>query len=108
MARQAVRVAEFVFFNKFKGQYDDYFLKIREKYLFCLIQLNEFSKAKKTLDIVKNKWAKVKDAQKILKDLENNLNETERKKKSENTVKSKDIIKAGFDEPKTNYDWQQG
>ena len=108
MARQAIKLAETVYYNKFKGQYDDYFLKISGRYISCLVKLNDFSKAKKTLDIVKNKCSKLKEAEQLLKDLENNLNEAEKKKNNENIAKSKAKIKVGLDDSKPNYDWQQG
>ncbi len=108
MARQAIKLAETVYYNKFKGQYDDYFLKISGRYISCLVKLNDFSKAKKILDIVKNKCSKLKEAEQLLKDLENNLNEAEKKKNNENIAKSKAKIKVGLDDSKPNYDWQQG
>ena len=105
---QAINLVENTYYHRFKGQYDDSFLKITGRYVNCLIKINDFSKAKKVIQIIKNKCAKLKDTETSVNELEQKLNESEKKKNSENIIVSKAKIKAGQDDTKPNYDWQQG
>ena len=79
-----------------------------ERYVNCLIEIEDFSKAKKVIEQIKSKCSKLKDTENILKELVSKLEEAEQKKKSENITSSKGKIKAGSDDSKPNYDWQQG
>ena len=106
--RQAINLVETVYYQKYRGQYDESFLKITGRYINCLIKVNDFSKAKKVIDIIKDKCAKLKDTKALLKDLESKLENTEKKKNNENITVSKGKIKAGLDDSKPSYDWQQG
>ena len=74
----------------------------------CLIKVNDFSKARKVLDIIKDKCSKLKDTKLLLEDLTKKLEEAEKKKNNENILESRGKIKAGSDDSKPNYDWQQG
>ena len=73
-----------------------------------LIKTNDFSKAKKVIEELKNKCKDVKEADELLKDLEPRLEVAEKKKKNENILISKGKIKAASDDTKPDYDWQQG
>ena len=106
--RQAINLVENTYFKKFRNQFDVSFLKISGRYLKCLIKLNDFSKARKILDIIKTKCNSLKEADQIIKDCESCLENAERKKNSENILESKGKIKAGSDASKPDYDWQQG
>ena len=106
--RQAINLVETVYYQKYRGQYDESFLKITGRYINCLIKVNDFSKAKKVIDIIKDKCAKLKDTKALLKDLESKLENAEKKKNNENITVSKGKIKAGLDDSKPSYDWQQG
>ena len=105
---QAINLVENTYYHRFKGQYDDSFLKITARYCNCLIKINDFSKAKKVIKIIKDKCEKLKETEAIVNELEKKLDETEKKKNSENITASKAKIKAGQDDSKPNYDWQQG
>ena len=110
MVRQAINLVENVYYKRYKGQYDQSYLKITGRYIVCLIKINDFSKAKKMIEEVKNKCAnlKLKETENLLKYWNDMLQEAERKKNSENILLSKGKIKAASDESKPNYDWQQG
>ena len=73
-----------------------------------LIKTNDFSKAKKVLEELKAKCKNIKEADELIKDLEPRLETAEKKKKNENILISKAKIKAGADDTKPDYDWQQG
>ena len=106
--RQAINLVENTYYKRFKGQYDEHFLKITGRYINCLIKVNDFSKAKKVIEITRKNCEKLKDSTTIINELEIKLNEAEKKKNSENIIVSKGKIKAGLDDSKPNYDWQQG
>jgi hypothetical protein len=106
--RQAITLVENTYYKRFKGQYDESFLKITGRYVNCLIKVNDFSKAKKVIEVIKKKCSKLKDTENLLKDLEPKLEEAEKKKNNENITISKGQIKAGQDDTKPNYDWHQG
>ena len=106
--RQAINLVETVYYQKYRGQYDESFLKITGRYINCLIKVNDFSKAKKVIDIIKDKCAKLKDTKALLKDLESKLENAEKKKNNENITVSKGKIKPGIHDSKPSYDWQQG
>ena len=106
--RQAINLVETVYYKKYKGQYDESFLKITGRYINCLIKVNDFSKAKKVIDIIKDKCVKLKDTEALLKELESKLGHAEKKLNNENITVSKGKIKAGLDDSKPSYDWQQG
>ena len=106
--RQAINLVETTYYQRFKGQYDESFLKITGRYVNCLIKVNDFSKARKVLDIIKDKCSKLKDTKLLLEDLTKKLEEAEKKKNNENILESRGKIKAGSDDSKPNYDWQQG
>jgi len=106
--RQAISLVENTYYKRFKGQYDESFLKITGRYFNCLIKVNDFSKAKKVIGIIKDKCSKLKDANNLLKELVPKLEEAEKKKNNENITMSKGQIRAGQDDTKPNYDWHQG
>ena len=106
--RQAINFAENIYFPRFKNHFDKSYLKIAGWYISCLIKTNDFSKAKKIIEIVKTKCKDLKETELLLKDLESKLNEAERKKNSENIMVSKGKIKAAADTSKPDYDWQKG
>ena len=108
IVNQAIKLVEEIYFPRYKGQYDDSYLKITGRYIKCLIKVNDFSKARKIIETMKEKCSQLKGFPDLLKDLEANLSEAENKKKSENISISKGKIKAGLDDTKPNYDWQQG
>ncbi len=106
--RQAINLVENTYYQKFKGQYDESFLKITGRYVNCLIKVNDFSKARKVIGIIKDKCSNLKDTKVLLEDLTKKLDEAEKKKNSENIAESRGKIKAASDDSKPNYDWQQG
>ena len=106
--RQAINLAENTYFKKFGNQFDTSFLKLSSRYLECLIKINDFSKAKKTLEVIKTKCNKLPEAEQIIKYYESCLEKAERKKNNENILESKGKIKAASDSSKPDYDWQQG
>ena len=108
VVRQAIKLVEEIYYNKFRGQYDDSFLKITGRYINCLIKVNDFSKAKVIIDVMKKKCSELKALDFLLKELEPKLNEAEKKNNIDNITMSKGQIKAGLDDTKPNYDWQQG
>ena len=105
---QAINLVENTYYRRFKGQYDESFLKITGRYINFLIKVSDFSKAKKVIDIIKDKCSNLKDTEGLLKDLTSKLEESEKKKNSENITASKGKIKAGLNDTKPTYDWQQG
>jgi predicted RecB family endonuclease len=106
--RQAINLAENTYFKKYRNQFDTSFLKISGRYLDCLIKLNDFSKAKKILEIIKTKCKELPEAEQIIKYYESSLEKAEKKKNNENILESKGKIKAASDASKPDYDWQQG
>ena len=60
------------------------------------------------IEIIKDKCSKLNNSKYLLKDLETSLDNAEKKKNNENITVSKGKIKAGLDDSKPNYDWQQG
>ena len=106
--RQGIDLVENTYYKRFKGQYDQSFVKITGRYIMFLIKTNDFSKAKKVLEELKAKCKNVKEADELIKDLEPRLETAEKKKKNENILISKAKIKAGADDTKPDYDWQQG
>ena len=106
--RQAINLVENTYYQKFKGQYDESFLKITGRYVNCLIKVNDFSKARKVIGIIKDKCSNLKDTKVLLEDLTKKLDEAEKKKNNENIAESRGKIKAASDDSKPNYDWQQG
>ena len=105
---QAIKLVEEIYYKKFKGQYDESFLKITGRYVNCLIKVNDFSKAKLVIDVIKKKCSKLKALDFLLKELEPKLNMAEKKNNIDNITMSKGQIKAGLDDTQPNYDWQQG
>ena len=108
IVRQAIKLVEEIYYKKFKGQYDESFLKITGRYINCLIKVNDFSKAKLLIDVIKKKCSELKALDYLLKELEPKLNGAEKKNNIDNITMSKGQIKAGLDDTKPNYDWQQG
>ena len=108
IVRLAIKLVEEIYYKKFKGQYDESFLKITGRYINCLIKVNEFSKAKLIIDAIKKKCYELKALDYLLKELEPKLNMAEKKNNIDNITMSKGQIKAGLDDAKPNYDWQQG
>ena len=108
IVRQAIKLVEEIYYKKFRGQYDDSFLKITGRYINCLIKVNDFSKAKVIIDVMKKKCSELKALDFLLKELEPKLNGAEKKNNIDNITMSKGQIKAGLDDTKPNYDWQQG
>ena len=106
--RQAINLAENTYFKKFRNQFDTSFLKLSGRYLECLLKINDFSKAKKILEIIKTKCSKLAEAEQIIKYYESSLEKAEKKKNNENILESKGKIKAASDASKPDYDWQQG
>ena len=106
--RQAINLVENTYYKRFKGQYDESFLKITGRYLNCLIKINDFSKSKKVIEIIKDKCSKLKDTEYLLKDLVTKLEEAEKKKNSETINISKGQIKASQANTEPSYDWHQG
>ncbi len=108
IVRLAIKLVEEIYYKKFKGQYDESFLKITGRYINCLIKVNDFSKAKLVIDVMKKKCSELKALDYLLKELEPKLNMAEKKNNIDNITMSKGQIKAGLDDAKPNYDWQQG
>ena len=108
IAHQAIKLVEEKYYKKFKGQFDESFLKITGRYINCLIKVNDFSKAKLVIDVMKKKCSELKALDYLLKELEPKLNMAEKKNNIDNINMSKGQIKAGLDDAKPNYDWQQG
>ena len=106
--RQAINLAENTYFKKFRNQFDTSFLKLSGRYLECLLKINDFSKAKTILEIIKTKCSKLPEAEQIIKYYESSLEKAEKKKNNENILESKGKIKAASDASKPDYDWQQG
>ena len=106
--RQAINLAENTYFKKFRNQFDTSFLKLSSRYLECLIKISDFTKAKKTLEVIKTKCNKLPEAEQIIKYYESCLEKAERKKNNENILESKGKIKAASDASKPDYDWHQG
>jgi hypothetical protein len=106
--RQAIKLVENTYYKRFEGQYDESFLKITGRYVNCLIKVNDFSKAKKIIDMIKEKCSKLKETDYLLKDLIPKLERAEKKKNSETISISKGQIRAGRDDTQPNYDWHQG
>ena len=105
---QLINLVEDVYSKRFRGQFDEKFLKVTEQYVNCLIKINNFAKAKKIVQVIKDKCSKLKDAETLIKDLESNIEKAEKKKNDDNIAMSKGKIKAGLDDTKPDYDWQQG
>lgn len=108
IVNQAITLVESTYYKRYSGQYDDSYLKITGRYINCLIKVSDFSKAKKVIDTMKEKCSHLKGFPDLLKDLETNLVESEKKKNSEDINMSKAKIKAGLDDSKPDYEWQQG
>ena len=108
VVRQAINLVENTYYKRFKGQYDQSYLKITGRYIMFLIKTNDFSKARKVIEEVRDKCKGLKETEEQLKSWEPLLEEAEKKKKNENILVSKGKIKAGRDESKPDYDWQQG
>ena len=108
LIKTAINLVEKTYYHKFKGQYDESFLKITEKYVNFLIEIGDFNKTKKVIEKIKDKCSKVKDYDITVKDLETKLEEAEKKKKNENIIASKGKIKAASDDSKPDYDWEKG
>ena len=87
---------------------DESFLKITGRYVLFLIKSNNFSKAKKVIEVVSEKCKNLKNTKDLLQELETKLKEAENKKNNENIIVSKGKIKAAADASNTEYDWQQG
>jgi hypothetical protein len=105
---QIINLVEETYYKRYRGQFDEKFLKVTEYYVNCLIKISDFSKAKKIVQISKDKCSKLKDAETLLKTLESNIENAEKKKNNEKIAMSKGQIKAGLDDSKPDYDWQQG
>jgi hypothetical protein len=105
---QIINLVEETYYKRYRGQFDEKFLKVTEYYVNCLIRISDFSKAKKIVQISKDKCSKLKDAETLLKTLESNIENAEKKKNNEKIAMSKGQIKAGLDDSKPDYDWQQG
>ena len=106
--RQAINLVEGTYYKRFKGQYDESFLKITGRYINCLIKVNDFSKAKIVIQVIKEKCSKLKNSESLLKELEPKINDAEKKNNIDNITMSRGQIKAGLDDTKPYYDWQQG
>ena len=105
---QAIKLVEETYYPRYRGQYDDSYLKMTGRYINCLIKINDFSKARKVIETMKEKCSKLKGFPDLLKDLEKNLLEAENIKNSEDISKSKGKIKAGLDDTKPDYNWEKG
>ena len=108
MIGQAINLVENTYYKRYKGQFDESFLKITGRYIMCLIKINDFSKAEKTIEIIKKNCSQLPNYNSIITDLEPKLFEAKNKKNSENILVSKGKIKAGGNDSQTDYDWQQG
>ena len=105
---QAINLVENTYYKRYKGQFDESFLKITGRYVLCLIKINDFSKAEKTIEIIKKNCSQLPNYNSIITDLEPKLLEAKNKKNSENILVSKGKIKAGGNDSQMDYDWQQG
>ena len=108
---QLINLVEETYYKRYRGQFDEKFLKVTEYYVNCLIKLSDFPKAKKIVQFAKDKCSKLKelkDAEALLNSLESNIEKAEQKKNNDNIAMSKGQIKAGLDNSKPDYDWQQG
>ena len=105
---QAINLVENTYYKRYKGQFDESFLKITGRYIMCLIKINDFSKAEKTIEIIKKNCSQLPNYNSIITDLEPKLFEAKNKKNSENILVSKGKIKAGGNDSQMDYDWQQG
>ncbi len=108
MIGQAINLVENTYYKRYKGQFDESFLKITGRYIMCLIKINDFSKAEKTIEIIKKNCSQLPNYNSIITDLEPKLLEAKNKKNSENILVSKGKIKAGGNDSQMDYDWQQG
>jgi len=108
MIGQAINLVENTYYKRYKGQFDESFLKITGRYVLCLIKINDFSKAEKTIEIIKKNCSQLPNYNSIITDLEPKLLEAKNKKNSENILVSKGKIKAGGNDSQMDYDWQQG
>ena len=105
---QAINLVENTYYKRYKGQFDESFLKITGRYIMCLIKINDFSKAEKTIEIIKKNCSQLPNYNSIITDLEPKLLEAKNKKNNENILVSKGKIKAGGNDSQMDYDWQQG
>ena len=108
---QLINLVEDTYYKRYRGQFDEKFLKVTEYYVNCLIKISDFTKAKKIVQFSKDKCSKIKelkDAETLLKSLESSIEKAEKKKNNDNIAMSKGQIKAGLDNSKPDYDWQQG
>ena len=105
---QAINLVENTYYKRYKGQFDESFLKITGRYIMCLIKINDFSKAEKTIEMIKKNCSQLPNYNSIITDLEPKLLEAKNKKNSENILVSKGKIKAGGNDSQMDYDWQQG
>ena len=103
-----INLVENTYYKRYKGQFDESFLKITGRYIMCLIKINDFSKAEKTIEIIKKNCSQLPNYNSIITDLEPKLLEAKNKKNSENILVSKGKIKAGGNDSQMDYDWQQG
>ena len=108
MIGQAINLVENTYYKRYKGQFDESFLKITGRYTMCLIKINDFSKAEKTIEIIKKNCSQLPNYNSIITDLEPKLLEAKNKKNNENILVSKGKIKAGGNDSQMDYDWQQG
>ena len=108
MIGQAINLVENTYYKRYKGQFDESFLKITGRYVLCLIKINDFSKAEKTIEIIKKNCSQLPNYNSIITDLEPKLLEAKNKKNNENILVSKGKIKAGGNDSQMDYDWQQG
>lgn len=106
--RKGINLVEKNYYIRFKNQFDESFLKITGRYVLFLIKSNNFSKAKKVIEVVSEKCKNLKNTKDLLQELETKLKEAENKKNNENIIVSKGKIKAAADASNTEYDWQQG
>ena len=105
---EAIKLVENIYYKRYKGQFDESFLKITGRYIMCLIKINDFSKAEKTLEIIKKNCNQLPNYNLTISELEPKLTEAKNKKNNENILISKGKIKAGAADSQTDYDWQQG
>jgi len=108
MIGQAINLVENTYYKRYKGQFDESFLKITGRYILCLIKINDFSKAEKTIEVIKKNCSQLPNYNSIITDLEPKLLEAKNKKNNENILVSKGKIKAGGNDSQMDYDWQQG
>ena len=84
--RQSIKLVEYTYYKRYKGQYDQSYLKITGRYIICLIKTNDFSKAKKIIEEVRKNCKELKEAEEQLKLWESLLQEAEQKKKNETYI----------------------